>query len=87
MSSSDAKPRPPTQTTEITLVTGARFRVQGDLKSVERIILDAARDSIMQLATLVEADTRDDLAVNPEHVVLLRPAGSCSTAAPPHNDS
>jgi hypothetical protein len=56
------------------LVTGDRHRVEGDLKSVERVILDAARGSIMQLATLVETDTREDLAVNPAHVVLLRRA-------------
>ena len=74
MSSSDARPRPVTETTEMILVTGDRHRVEGDLKSVERVILDAARGSIMQLATLVETDTREDLAVNPAHVVLLRRA-------------
>jgi hypothetical protein len=72
MSSSEGQLQPPTSTTEILLVTGERYRVGGDLKQVERTILDAARGSIMQLAWLVEADTRDDLAVNPEHVVALR---------------
>ncbi len=65
-----------TSTTEITLVTTERYRVQGDVKHIERIILDAARGSIMQLAWLVEAETADDLAVNPDHVVTLRSAGS-----------
>ena len=63
-------------TTDITVVTGERYRVQGDVKDVERVILDAARGSIMQLAWLVEAETGEDLAVNPERVVTLRAAGS-----------
>ncbi len=61
-----------TTTTEITLVTGDRLRVERDVKDVELIILDAARGSIMQLAWLVEAETGEDLAVNPEAVVTLR---------------
>jgi len=63
-------------TTDITVVTGERYRVQGDVKDVERVILDAARGSIMQLAWLVEAETGEDLAVNPRRVVTLRAAGS-----------
>jgi hypothetical protein len=62
-----------TSTTELTIVTGDRYRIDGDARDVERIILDAARGSIMQLAWLVEAETGADLAVNPEHVVSLRP--------------
>ncbi len=80
MSSSEDRAQSATRMTEITLVTGDRHRVEGDAKDVERTILDAARGSIMQLAWLIEADTRDDLAVNPEHVVLLRPAGPESTS-------
>ena len=63
-----------TPTTEITLVSGERHCVEGDAKVVERAILDAARGSIMQLAWFVEAETRDELAVNPQHVIALRPA-------------
>jgi hypothetical protein len=74
MSSSEAQLQPTTTTTEILLVTGERCRVEGDVKSVERMILDAARGSILQLAWLIEADTGDDLAVNPEHVIALRGA-------------
>ncbi|HUO71019.1 MAG TPA: hypothetical protein VMU39_09595 [Solirubrobacteraceae bacterium] len=74
MSASEDRAQPVTGTTEIYLVTGDRHRVDGDLKSVERTILDAARGSIMQLAWFIDADTRDDLAVNPEHVVSLRAA-------------
>jgi hypothetical protein len=65
-----------TSTTEITLVTGDRYRVEGDVKHVERIMIDAARGSIMELAWFVEAETGEDLAVNPDHVVTLRAVGS-----------
>jgi hypothetical protein len=63
-----------TSATEILLVTGDWYRVAGDVKDVERAILDAARGSIMQLAWLTESETQDQLAVNPEHVVVLRAA-------------
>jgi hypothetical protein len=65
-----------TSTTEIAIITGQRFRVEGDPKDVEQIILNAARGSIMQLAWLVEAETGEDLVVNPDYVVALRPVGS-----------
>jgi hypothetical protein len=80
MSESDDRAQLATGTTEINLVTGARHRVAGNAKDVERTILDAARGSIMQLAWLVDADTGADLAVNPVHVVLLR-AAAPETAA------
>jgi hypothetical protein len=80
MSSAEGELQPATHTTEITVLTGQRYRVEGDLKDVERIILDAARGSIMQLAWLIDAETRDDLAINPEHVVALRAAGSSAAA-------
>jgi hypothetical protein len=58
--------------TEITIVTGSVFRVEGDAHDVERMILDAARGSIMQFAWLVEVGHGERIAVNPEHVVMLR---------------
>ncbi len=61
---------------EIAVITGERYRIEGDLKDVEQIVLDAARGSIMQLAWLVEAETGEDLVVNPDHVVTLRALGS-----------
>jgi hypothetical protein len=75
MSSSEDTLQPAARTTTITLVTGERHRVDGEPKDVERIILDAARGSIMELAWFIEADTRDGLGVNPEYVVLLRAGG------------
>ena len=74
MNSSEGQLPPTTSTTEIILVTGDRYRVDGDVKDVERMILDAARGSIMQLAWLTETETRDDLGVNPDHVVVLKAA-------------
>ncbi len=62
-----------TSITEITLLGGQCYRVEGEAKAIERLILDAARGSIMQLAWLTEAQTGESLAINPECVVMLRP--------------
>ena len=61
-----------TSVTEITFLTGERCRVEGKPKDVERLILDAARGSIMQLAWLTDAHAGEPLAINPECVVMLR---------------
>jgi hypothetical protein len=61
-----------TSITEITVVTGERCRVEGEAKEVERLILDAARGAIMQLAWLTDAHAGEPLAINPECVVMLR---------------
>lgn len=76
MSSSEGSRGPVASATEIALVTGERYRIEGDPKVVERIILDAARGSIMQLAWLVDAETGAEIAINPESVVILKAAGS-----------
>jgi hypothetical protein len=59
-------------TTEITVLGGDRYRVEGDIRDVERRILDAARGSIMEFAWLVEAETGERVGINPESVVMLR---------------
>ena len=61
-----------TSITEITVLGGQCYRVEGEAKAVERLILDAARGSIMQFAWLTDTKTGDSLAVNPECVVMLR---------------
>jgi hypothetical protein len=61
-----------TSITEITFLTGERCRVEGEAKDVERLILDAARGSIMQLAWLTDAHAGEPLAINPSCVVMLR---------------
>jgi hypothetical protein len=58
--------------TEITVVGGDRYRVEGDAKVVEQLILGAARGSIMELAWLTEVDTGERIGLNPECVVMLR---------------
>jgi hypothetical protein len=62
--------------TEITLLGGERHRVRGDLKEIEREILNAARGSIMQLAWLTDAQTNEAFAINPDHVMTVRAAKS-----------
>ncbi len=74
MSERDDRAQPVIGTTEITLLTGERHRVRGGAKEVERTILDAARGSIMELAWLIEAETGDDLGLNPKYVVALQAA-------------
>jgi hypothetical protein len=61
-----------TQTTEILLVGGERLRVDGDAKAVEAAILAAARGSLMELAWATDAETGEQIGINPEHVLLLR---------------
>jgi hypothetical protein len=61
-----------TSITELTVVGGDRYRVEGDLKDVERQILSAARGSIMEFAWLLEAETGERIGINPEHVVMVR---------------
>jgi hypothetical protein len=68
-----------TSITEITFLTGERCRVEGEAKDVERLIVDAARGSIMQFAWLSDAEAGESVAINPECVVMLRarkPSGS-----------
>jgi hypothetical protein len=59
-------------TTEITVSSGARYQVEGHPREIERVILDAARGSLMELAWMVEAPSGEQLGVNPEHVMVLR---------------
>jgi hypothetical protein len=62
--------------TEITLHGGERHLVDGTAQEIERLILDAARGSILQLAWLTDAETAEPLGINPEYVMTLRPVGS-----------
>jgi hypothetical protein len=62
--------------TDITLLGGERYRVEGEANQVEQLILDAARGSIMQLAWLTDAESGESIGVNPECVVMLRALGS-----------
>lgn len=68
--------------TEITLLGGERHRVDGDVKQVEQLILDAARGSILQLAWLTDAQTAELIGVNPEYVMTLRALTPTGQPAP-----
>jgi hypothetical protein len=59
-------------TTELVMITGDRYEVEGGPDTVEATIIGAARGSIMALAWLTETTSGQPLAVNPEHVVTLR---------------
>jgi hypothetical protein len=65
-----------TPTTEITVTSGSRHRVDGNARDVARVILDAARGSIMEFAWLIDAETGERVAFNPACVVALRDIGS-----------
>ena len=58
--------------TEITVLGGERHRVEGDVKDVERLILNAARGSIMEFAWFTDAQSGKSLGVNPDCVVMLQ---------------
>lgn len=65
-----------TPSTEITLVHGGSYQVEGDVRAVEGAILDAARGSLMEFAWFTDAESREELAVNPECVAMLRAISS-----------
>ncbi len=54
------------------MLGGDRYRVEGDTREIERLILDAARGSIMEFAWVIEIETGQRLGINPESVVMLR---------------
>ncbi len=61
-----------TSVTEIILVGGDRLRVHGDTKEIEKLILSAARGSIMEFAWVTDVQTGQLVGLIPDHVVLLR---------------
>ncbi len=67
--------------TEITLVSGERHYVDGAVKDVEQLILNAARGSIMQFAWFNNAQTAEGVGINPEHVMTLRAVRSTGEPA------
>ena len=65
-----------TPTTEIIVAGGERHRVQGDAKQIEALIIDAARGSMMEFAWMIDAESGEDLALNPEHIAMIRALAS-----------
>ena len=62
--------------TEITVSGGERRQVEGDVRAVERQILNAARGSIMEFAWFTDRHTGESLGINPEFVMMLRAVGA-----------
>jgi hypothetical protein len=62
--------------TEVTLLTGDRYEVEGSYEEVERTIVGASRGSVMELAWLTETDSGRAIGLNPAHVVSVRAAES-----------
>jgi hypothetical protein len=59
-------------TTRLLLTTGELLEVDGDSRDVDKRLQDAARSSPGTLAWVKEQGGRE-IAVNPAHVVTLRP--------------
>ena len=57
--------------TEILVVGGQRFCVQGTLEEVETQILGAARGSILELVWFEEVADGRSVALNPAHIVAV----------------
>jgi hypothetical protein len=58
--------------TEIKLVSGDVFTVEGTLEEVEKALSDAARSGQARLAWFKEPGTDGPVGVNPAHVAALR---------------
>jgi hypothetical protein len=58
--------------TEIRLLSGDVFTVEGTTDEVERALSDAARSGQSRLAWLRECDKVDPIGINPAHVIAVR---------------
>ncbi|MFL5867370.1 MAG: hypothetical protein ACJ766_09775 [Thermoleophilaceae bacterium] len=60
-------------TTRLLLTTGEELEVEGDGRDVYKALQDAVRSSPGTLAWVHDENTGEEIAVNPSHVVTLRP--------------
>jgi hypothetical protein len=60
-------------TTRLLLGTGELLEVDGASRDVDKRLQDAARSSPGTLAWMKETSSGEEIAVNPSHVVTLRP--------------
>jgi hypothetical protein len=58
--------------TEIRLLSGDVFIVEGTTDEVERALSDAARSGQSRLAWLKECGKGDSIGINPAHVIAMR---------------
>lgn len=56
---------------DILVVGGQRFCIQGGPDEVEAKVLEAARGSILELVRLTEAESGRTVALNPAHIVAV----------------
>ena len=57
--------------TEILVVGGERFHVQGSPDDAESKIVEAARGSMLELVTFAQAGSGELIALNPAHIVAV----------------
>ena len=62
----------PVAYTELRLLNGDVFTVEGPLEEVERRLSDAARSGRSRLAWFTEHDTDGEIGVNPVHIAILK---------------
>jgi len=60
-------------TTRLLLATGEQLEVEGSSRDVYKALQDAARSSPGTLAWVHDENSGEEIAVNPSHVVTLRP--------------
>jgi hypothetical protein len=60
-------------TTKLLLATGTELEVDAPLAKVVKELEDAVRSSAGTLARLTQAGTGEPIALNPAHVVAVRP--------------
>jgi hypothetical protein len=60
--------------TEIRLLSGDVFTVEGNTDEVERALSDAARSGRSRLAWLSECDKGHPIGINATHVIAVRPS-------------
>ena len=58
--------------TEIRLLSGDVFTVEGNTDEVERALSDAARSGQSRLAWLTECDEGHAIGINPAHVIAVK---------------
>jgi len=62
----------PVNYTQIRLLNGEVFTVEGTLQEVEKALSDAARSGQGRLAWFRERSTDSSIGLNPTHVAVLR---------------
>ena len=70
--------------TQLTVLTGEQYEIEGSLDAVEAALVAASRGSIMQLAWLTERKSQSTVGINPASIVSLRPLAPDLSEPPSH---